>query len=207
MVSVEGGLYADLPFLTTSLALHASSGKDIIDWLWSYETSRYSPVNVDHISMSGIEFQADVPLGKIFGPCSPVRDIKLGYNFLNVHKSLSDSLSKYYNLKHKFTFSIRHKIIYHINAEWILCYEDRMGTYIQYSEADNKYYASPYKPFLLLDGNITWEAGHFIVFMEASNVLNTRYVDEGSIFQPGRWIRAGIKARLEFKKKSSEGNK
>jgi vitamin B12 transporter len=207
MTSVEGGLYADLPFLTASLALHKSSGKDIIDWLWSFETNRYSPVNVDRISMSGIEMQADIPLGKITGPRSPVKDIKLGYNFLNVHKSLSDSLSKYYNLKHKFTFSIRHKIIYGFNAEWILCYEDRMGSYIQYSEADNKYYSSPYKPFVLLDGNITWEGSHFMVFLEASNLLNTRYVDAGSVFQPGRWIRAGIRARFEVKKKTSGGNK
>jgi vitamin B12 transporter len=207
MTSFEGGLYADLPFLTTSLALYEASGKDIIDWLWSYETNRYSPVNIDHISMSGIEMQADIPLGKITGPHSLLQDIKLGYNFLNVHKTLSDSLSKYYNLKHKFIFSVRHKIIYRINAEWVLCYQDRMGSYIQYSEADNKYYSSPYKPFILLDGNITWEAGHFIVFLEASNLLNTRYVDAGSLFQPGRWVRAGIKARFEIKKKSSAGNK
>jgi iron complex outermembrane receptor protein len=157
--------------------------------------------------MSGIEMQAVLPLGKITGSRSPVQDIKLGYSFLNVHKSLADSISKYYNLKHKFTFSIRHRIIYRINAEWILCYEDRLGSYIQYNEADNKYYSSPYKPFVLLDGNITWEAGHFMIFMEASNLLNTRYVDAGSVFQPGRWIRAGIKARFEIKKKTSKGNK
>jgi vitamin B12 transporter len=207
MISVEGGLHADLPFLITSAALYKSTGKDIIDWLWSFETNRYSPVNVDRISTFGIEIQADIPLEEAIGSRSPVQDIKLGYNFLNVNKSLSDSLSKYYNLKHKFTFSIRHKIISRVNASWILCYQDRMGSYILYSEADNKYFPSPYKPFFLVDGKISWDAGHFMVFMEASNLLNTRYVDAGSVFQPGRWIRAGIKAKLEIKRKPPPGNK
>jgi len=207
MISAEAGLHAELPFLITSAALYASSGKDIIDWLWSFETNRYSPVNIDRISMFGIEMQADFPLVKAIGPHSPVQDIRLGYNFLNVHKSLSDSLSKYYNLKHKLTLSIRHKIIARIHAMWSICYQDRMGSYIQYSEADNQYFSSPYKPFVLLDGSITWEAGCFLVFLEASNLLNTRYVDAGSVSQPGRWIRAGIKARFEIKRKSSKGNK
>jgi vitamin B12 transporter len=207
MISAEGGLHAEWPFLITSAALYSSSGKDIIDWLWSYETNRYSPVNLDRISMFGIELQADIPLAKAIGPHSPVQDIRLGYNFLNVHKSLSDSLSKYYNLKHKFTLSIRHKIIARIHAMWTICYQDRMGSYIQYLAADSQYFSSPYKPFVLLDGNITWEAGNFMVFIEASNLLNTQYIDAGSVFQPGRWIRAGIKARFEIKPKSSEGNK
>jgi vitamin B12 transporter len=206
MISAEGGLHADLLFLSTSVALHASSGQDIIDWLWSFETNRYSPVNVDHMSTFGIEIHTELPLEKAIGSHSPVQNIKLGYNYLNVNKSTTDSLSKYYNLKHKFTFSVRHKIIPCVYASWYVIYQDRMGSFIQYSEADQKYYSAPYRPFLLLDGNITWDAGHFVIFLDASNLLNTQFVDAGSVFQPGRWIKAGIRVKLEFRRKPSADN-
>jgi len=207
MISLEGGCFADLNFIITSFALHKSTGKNIIDWLWSFETNRYSPVNVDQISTFGMDIRAELPPGKIFGPRSPVQDMKLGYSFLNVNKSISDTFSKYYNLKHKLTISVRHKIIPHVTAAWQICYQDRMGSYIRYNEADNKYFATPYKPFLLLDGNIAWETGPLVVFAEASNLLNIRYVDAGSVSQPGRWFRAGIKANLEIRRKPSPENK
>jgi iron complex outermembrane receptor protein len=207
MISLEGGLHADLPFLIASIALHTSTGKDIIDWLWSFETNRFSPTNVKRISTYGIEIQADLPLGKAIGPRSPVQDIKLGYNYLEIHKSITDSLSKYYNLKHKLTLSVRHAIFPRVQASWILCYQDRMGSYIRYSEADNKYIPVPYKPILLLDGNITWDANRVMFFLEASNILNTQYVDAGSLVQPGRWIRGGIKTKLEIRRKPSAENK
>jgi vitamin B12 transporter len=207
LISAEGGLHIELPFLFTSVAIHKSSGQNIIDWLWSFQTNRFSPVNVERMSFFGIEMDADFLPGKVFGPRSPVQDIKLDYSYLNIHKSITDSLSKYYNLKHKLAVSVRHKIVPHLTAAWYLSYQDRAGSYIQYSETDNRYLSIPYKPYLLLDGNITLEISCFKIFVESSNLLNTHYVDAGSIFQPGRWIKAGIKVKLENQRASSARNK
>ena len=203
MISVEGGMHADFSAFNASIALHRSFGRNIIDWLWLYETDRYSPVNIERMTSSGIEIQARMSLQKALGKHSPVHDISIGYNYLDVNKSIPDTVSKYYNLKHKLTLSLRNKIIRNIYSTWYFCYQDRLGSYIRYNTAGNNYFTTPYKSFFLIDGNLAWEAKRFTLFMEVSNLLNTHYVEAGSLFQPGRWIKAGIKANMVFVKRTT----
>jgi vitamin B12 transporter len=202
LVSMEGGIHANLKFIAASVALHKSIGKDIIDWLWSFETNRYSPVNLESYSAEGIEVSAKVPMADIIGPRSPVYYIAIGYNYLNINKSLPDSVSKYYNLKHKLVISLKHKIYGNIWAAWYLNYQDRLGSYIQFDAVEKEYFLTAYKPFFLLDGSLAWETKHLTFFTEISNLLNTRYVDAGSIDQPGRWFKAGIKMNIDISEAS-----
>ena len=36
----------------------------------------------------------------------------------------------------------------------------------------------------------------YIIYAEATNLFNKKYVDVGSISQPGRWITAGVKFEI-----------
>jgi len=73
-----------------------------------------------------------------------------------------------------------------------------MGSTIRYDDENSSYAAIPYKPFLLIDGNLSWETKRFTFFIESSNLLDWQYVDAGSVIQPGRWIKAGIRANMVF---------
>ncbi len=199
MVSAECGMHADFPFATASLAFYEWRGKNIIDWLWLNELNKYSPVNLGHMSAAGIEIKAEFFPQKVFGDRSPVNRMAAGYHFLDVSKSIPDTVAKYYNLRHKLTISFRNRIYRNISSAWHLCYQDRQGSYIRFNPAENSYYSVPYRPFLLIDGRITWETRTITVFIESSNLLNHRYADAGSVIQPGRWIKAGIKANMVFK--------
>ncbi|MBN1414471.1 MAG: TonB-dependent receptor [Bacteroidales bacterium] len=203
MISFEGGIRADFSFIKASIALHRSTGKNIIDWLWSFETNRYSPLNIDHFITHGIEIHADVPLLKVLSPRFPVQRIAIGYSFLNVDKSIPDSVSKYYNLKHKLTFELRGRIIRNIFTTWYIGYQDRMGSFVQYNFTENNYFTTTYKPFFIVDGNLSWETKQFTFFIEASNLFNTHYTDAGSVSQPGRWIKAGVKGNIAFNNKKT----
>lgn len=198
MISAEVGLHADFSVFRGSIALYKSSGKSIIDWLWLYESGKYSPVNIDHFSAAGIEILTKLPCEKVFSRYSPLYDITIGYNYLDVDKSLPDSISKYYHLKHKVTLSVRNKIFRNINSTWYFCYQDRMGSYIRYNTPEDIFFSEPFKPVFLVDGQLAWDTKRVTFYIEASNLLNTKYVDAGSVIQPGRWIKAGIKANMYF---------
>ena len=198
MVSAECGMHAGFSFIEASVALYKSTGKNIIDWLWLNEFNKYSPVNIKSMTATGIEMTADFFLQKAFSGHSPIYKISLGYHYLTVSKSLPDTLAKYYNLRHKLAFSIRNRIFRNISSSWHVSYQDRLGSFIRYDAAENSYSFIPYKPFWLIDGRLSWDIKAFDIFIESSNLLNCRYADAGSVIQPGRWIKAGIRIDMVF---------
>ncbi|MBN2762334.1 MAG: hypothetical protein JXR41_04520, partial [Bacteroidales bacterium] len=73
-----------------------------------------------------------------------------------------------------------------------------MGSYIRYNTPEDIFFSEPFKPVFLVDGQLAWDTKRVTFYIEASNLLNTKYVDAGSVIQPGRWIKAGIKANMYF---------
>jgi outer membrane receptor protein involved in Fe transport len=118
------------------------------------------------------------------------------YIFLDTRKALPDSVSKYYNLKHKFSAVIRLKLSNVISLSWNISYQDRQGEAIGYQK-DTGYFSIDNKPFWLIDGTIIYDTRKLRVFIGISNILNARYIDSGSVIQPGRCWEAGLVVRFE----------
>lgn len=47
-----------------------------------------------------------------------------------------------------------------------------------------------------MDGAVTWKFRFLRLFVEVSNILNTRYIDAGSFIQAGVWPKAGLEVRF-----------
>lgn len=201
MTSFETGLYIDYPIIKGSVAYYKAYGRNIIDWLWNYTKNKYNPVNVKEVNTSGIEIYADIPLQKALKSSFPVQMISVYYSHLDIRKSIPDSVAKYYNLKNKLNMSFYARIIGHLYTSWQFSYQQRMGSFIQYDTTRSRYYSSPYQPYFLINGNLSWKEKWFTLFIEASNILNTRYIDAGSCQQPGRWVTGGIKINFDFEEK------
>jgi len=201
MTSFETGLHINYPVIKASIAFHQTYGKDIIDWLWSYSNNTYRPVNVKEIKTKGIEIDAKLPLYNALNSSFPIQVISINYFYLDIQKSIPDSVAKYYNLKNKLNLSFQIRLNSHLYSTWQFSYQERMGSYIQYDTLNSKYYSVPYRPYFLFNGNIMWKEKWFTLFIDASNILNARYVDAGSLKQPGRWITGGIKLDLDFENK------
>jgi iron complex outermembrane receptor protein len=118
---------------------------------------------------------------------------------MDLSKSVSDSVSKYNNLRHKMSVMLRHGILKNLEAVWTLSYQDRLGEVIQYNSSEKDYYSIPYKPYWLLDGSVNWKIRKIALFVTLTNMLNTEYIDAGTLNQPGRWLRAGVTLNLEKK--------
>jgi vitamin B12 transporter len=196
MVSFEGGFKHDTRNATASLAFFINRGKDIIDWLWSYEQYRFSPVNLHYYRAYGFETNMLLRFSDPPTVWNPIRTIAVNYIFMDLRKSVSDSVSKYSNLRNKISLVIRHALTKKMAAAWTVSYQDRMGETVQYDNAGSSYYTMPYRPYWLLDGSLNWNFRHFNLYAILSNMLNTKYIDAGSVKQPGRWFKAGISINL-----------
>ena len=49
-----------------------------------------------------------------------------------------------------------------------------------------------FDPFFLLDARLSWEKGICRLYVDATNITDTRYCDMGGIPLPGAWVTAGV---------------
>jgi iron complex outermembrane receptor protein len=111
-------------------------------------------------------------------------------------KSLSDSVSKYYNLKTKISLSVKHKLTSWLMCAWNVSYQDRNGEAMGYRPDEKKFFSTPYEAYWIIDGSLRCSYRFFEIFTEISNLTNTHYIDAGSRLQPGRWGKVGISVKI-----------
>ena len=200
MISYELGAKYDRKALYSSVSFFLNDGKDIIDWLWFPADQKFSPVNLQHFQSSGIEFLLYYNFNHLPSSKAFLENLQVNYTYINVNKTATEEVSKYYNLKQKLDILLQHKIWRNLHASWNISYEERTGDYITYDATTDTQGPVPFRPFWMVDTRIYYQQKYFTLFVEASNLLNTKYVDVASLKQPGRWIKGGIKLNIGFKK-------
>jgi vitamin B12 transporter len=193
MFSSESGIKWFGDACDLRLTCFYNTGKDIIDWLWSFKDKRFKPVNLDHYKAVGLTSAFAIRFSGKPISRSSINKISVCYMFLAVDKSIPDSVSKYYNLKHKLSVDLVQQITEKIKLTWDLSFQDRYGEAMGFDSESKAYFAIPYRPVWLLNGNITWSYRSISLYAEVSNIFNIRYIDAGSAIQPGRWLKAGIR--------------
>jgi iron complex outermembrane receptor protein len=191
MVTYEGGIKAEGTGTDATLALFQNRGQDLVDWVWSYETKRFSPVNLNHFTASGIE----VNFSHVFlrdRATDPIARVRLNYTYLDLQKSVSDSVSKYTHLRQKLSLFVSHRLPGRLEGTWTLSWQDRAGERIAYEQEGIGYYAIPYAPFWLADFTLSRTWRFLTAYATVTNLFDVSYADAGSAIQPGRWFRAGI---------------
>jgi vitamin B12 transporter len=195
MISYEGGVKFEGKVAYANLVFFQNTGKDIIDWLWSYGQNRFSPVNLEHFRSTGIETNLVFRFINA-GGMNPVQSLAVNYLFMHIDKSVNDSVSKYDHIRNKLSIAVRHRVYGNVEAIWAVSYQDRAGEMIAFNTTENAYYSESYKPYWLLDGTLNWHLRHLVLFATVTNILDTNYTDAGSVIQPGRWFKAGIALKM-----------
>lgn len=174
---------------------------DVIDWVRKTSADKWTTVNHTKINTDGIELSARINPAEISYSLGFIKDVTLSYSFTNQSK-VTDTLNSYYaldNLKHKLVASITHSIWKGFGASWILNWQDRNGSYNDYSQYNPVIKISPltsYKPFALFDGKVFYEHRQMKAFVAVSNIFNTNNFDIGNIHQPGRWFKVGVELKV-----------
>ncbi|MBN2522686.1 MAG: TonB-dependent receptor [Bacteroidales bacterium] len=193
--SIEGGLRFVLGKNISIVNFFYEQGHDVIDWVWFEDIFKFKATNIDDYMSRGIEVSSTHDFSKT-GRNFPVQYISLNYTFVDMKKEIPGEVIKYFNVRHKFSAMIRHKIIKHLVAAWNVSYTDRMGSYLEYDFDNSLYTPVDFKPYWLFDLRVSYFLKEFTFFCEATNLFDKKYIDTGSIYQPGRWLSLGIKYKF-----------
>ena len=177
-------------------------GTNMIDWVM------YSPDDVFHsanFDLDNMGLQASATLN--FAPATPLPDgrgrgwvFQLSYAF--IHQQRHDDTYIYKSnyameyLRHKVVCTLDHPIVSRLTASWTLRWQDRMGSYLRYDDAQSTGQLVPYSPYATLDLKLRWVARHYELWAEGTNLLNRHYYDLGNVPQPGIMVLGGVRLRF-----------
>lgn len=204
-LTYEGGLkYRNQSGITTNLSGFYRKGKNMIDWgkpINAADNVNWKTSNISEMNTVGVEAVVTLNLNELISGQSVFQKMNLSYSWLNQDKvSLIGYDSRYAldYLKHKFTGTIQHKVVSNLSASWSANFQDRVGMYAEYDMASGTSANMEYKPFWVADLKLSWQKETYTIYAEATNLLDKKYTDIGQLYQPGRWIKAGVKIKLDF---------
>lgn len=204
--TAEIGVKYQHTILSTLVTYFNTFTTDKIDWQFNTGTNKFYARNIAELTTNGLEGQIIVNTQGVGGNYQPVNKVIVNYALLDISSNLnqptmqSDSVyeSRYALdfLKHNLSVRIDHKLISNLSAVWSFTYQERMGSYRDWSIIDKGYFKVDNKPSFLVDVRLNWMAKKYTVFAEATNLFDKDYHDLGSIPQPGRWVKAGVSLHL-----------
>ena len=176
--------------ITASVYYH--HGLDIIDWVRVVTADPDTPwQSVNHGVIRGVgeELTARIDFETLLGRTFFVKSFSAGYSHIWQDKTAVFGIQSLYALEY-----LRNKLVLQLDLRlWKALVFD-----ITYRFQDR---AGAYSPYSLLDAKLRWDGSQHGLsgfwkgtgaFVEATNILNTRYFDYGDIPQPPFALRAGV---------------
>jgi len=193
-ISYETGLKYFSSLITAHVSVFRRDGKNLIDWVKIAGGTKWESRNITNVISNGLEFSAKINFNLIFHQKFFINNIILSYCYLDLEKT-SENYVSYYALdylKNKMTASVNHRIYKNIKGSSSISFQERNGSYTDIKTGQEKAYDS----FINIDSRIIYEKPNMNFYIEAANLLNTKYQDIGNILMPGRWIRCGINVSI-----------
>jgi vitamin B12 transporter len=188
-----GLTYKKHAFSASAVAFYRA-GKNVIDWVKQPDSTKWVCRNETALNTSGADLTAEYQTIRGF-----LKSLRLSWSGLYMHKTATGYDSKYAldYLRTKINLHLEHAVFdsQHagsLSATWNCSWQDRAGTYTDYTTNALKKYA----PYFLTDIRLAWHKKNTGLYTDVNNLFNTSYADLGGLTQPGRSIRAGLK--LQF---------
>ena len=191
--SKEFGIKIKKGFHTTSIALFERNGSNLIDWILLDGDSIWRTQNLNKIKTSGIEINSRIELNKILN--SKINHFKFAFASNQVDTISNGFRSAYVldHLKTNFSFSLNHNITNNTIIDWKVSYQKRIG---DYKDPESNIIKN-FEPYWLASMRLTKNINSNInLFLDINNLFDVSYSDFGTIKQPGRWARIGLKVNI-----------
>ena len=167
------------------------SGRDIIDWVWREDMgSKWHSEQTSSLDTFGIELAGGYTVSEGF-----LRRVTLSYGYITTDRN-ADVIAKSAMdfMRHKAALAVEVHFLRRMSLALTGSVYDRNGSYTHYPEPGNASLNEErdYKPYFLLDGRLQWEKGICRLYVDATNITDTRYCDIGGIRLPGFWCTGGV---------------
>jgi len=183
-----------------SLSIFYRDSKDLIAWVKETDSDpndKWETQNLTQSVTKGFDLRNKFNINKF-----SIQDISVNYSFLDQTADTEGSFETKYSLnylKHNLICSIKHRLFNNFYLFWSVKYQDRAGAYLKYDFEINDFVGEQeFDPFWLLDAKLSWNKPFFVLFVEATNILNKEYTDIGNIKMPGRWFKAGFNVQIKY---------
>lgn len=196
-VQIETGLKYFRKGINGHINIYTLKGINLIDWVKLPGEEIWQTSNHTEIVSRGYQIYFRFDFNRLVKNNFPISYISTGYNYSILKKEYSELISYYVldNLKQKFTLNIEHRLAKNLYSSWSTIYQDRNGSYSKYF--NGQITEKEYEPFWLIDWKISYIREKMEIYISATNLLNAWYIDFGNIEQPGRWIKSGIRIKID----------
>lgn len=163
----------DIKHLRAAVNVYYRQGKNIIDWILKDDSDRWESSQMTRLNTFGTDISISYGFDKI------LKDISFSYGYISTDKN-----SQGYTSKYALDY-MKNKLSSHILLEFIpkLTLDIRGSWYDRSGDFD---------PYFLLDARLSWSPKIFSFFIDANNILDTKYYDFGGLAQPGIWLVGGV---------------
>lgn len=193
-LSVESGFKYFNGGLLASASAFYRIGSNSIDWVKPSVEAKWESKNITDLNTLGVSLS--VIYSSPSNSLSFTRYLGVRYTYLQADKSAGAFISLYAldYLRHHLNLLFAHRISRKFSASWTLALQQRNGSYVDYSSSRETSYDFVH----LFNGKVQYSHRNLMLYVEASNILNQKYVDLGNIEQPGIWIMGGVDFKLSF---------
>ena len=196
-----------LKYLNTGIRAIATvyyhHGTDLIDWIkdTAVPDAPWTSVNHSVINSVGEEVTLRLEPRLLLGrPEFPVRGVNLSYAHIDQDKKAEEGVESYYSLEYlrnKFVFQFDLNLFEKLNLDLSARWMDRSGSYRLYDNGVDTGRTVEYEPYTVMDARLSWDEPSWSIYLTAENLLDRTYYDHANIPQPGLWLKAGMRLRLE----------
>lgn len=197
----ESGLKYVNTLMSFQGAFFYRQGKNNIEWIKPLNAAADDPwqaQNLTRIDAKGVDLAMNMRLSNIWKN-SPLKRLSANYAYTELNASGEDVQTKYVadNLKHKLSIRLDHRIIGKLAAGWGIQYQDRNGSYTDFTNgtAGNEV---DFAPYWLLNLRLAYNTKHKEFFMDVTNLLDQTYTDIANVPQPGRWVQVGARFQITY---------
>ena len=175
-------------------------GQNLIDWVRKNGSIITEAANLTAVNFIGVEAEASLNLKQLYTSKEAFfNGVTIRYTGLTADQTSDGFESNYVldYLKHKLNVGVDHLLTGRLNMAWNVRYQYREGGYFNSATSSEVIFGG----YTLVDMRLYQETKIAYWFIEVANLFNQQYEDIGFVQQPGRWLRAGVKYNIGFKKK------
>jgi iron complex outermembrane receptor protein len=181
-IAYEAGLKYMHQGVEAQVSYFVRDGRELIDWTRATTDDRWQPQNISDVMMSGIDLSLNLRLAQI--TAQPlIQNLRLAYTYIDAEEPQNDvEISRYVleNLKHQLIGGLDLRLASFLYLSANYRYLDRLTL----------------EDYHLLDTRLSFKTKQWDIFLQADNLLDTKYRESNLVDMPGRWITSGISYRF-----------